>query len=284
MRGNRIATIMSYPGYGPSYETVEEHHVRQRQVRVCTECRMRLPDLVHQTSRDGYRAGGSVVASLSGSMLGSMAMGELLGPVGTLVGAIGGAVAGSRAGAAGADGYCYVIDAADTLCDACRGAQNNATGTGWSSGSRVLAGDPDQAVPTTREHIGQAASAAGESVSSAMSTVGGYLGAASAWVQGTGSSARGDDPDLAGSDPVQGTFQGSGNRLGSEVDSELQVAIAASLQDGWSHGGTNGGPIFACELSELEAMGFTDQAKNVDALLANNGNVEAAVEYLLEPV
>ncbi|KAF0978038.1 hypothetical protein FDP41_002930 [Naegleria fowleri] len=38
---------------------------------------------------------------------------------------------------------------------------------------------------------------------------------------------------------------------------------------------------FAAQLSQLQEMGFFDEQSNIEALLATNGNVNAAVEYLL---
>ena len=38
---------------------------------------------------------------------------------------------------------------------------------------------------------------------------------------------------------------------------------------------------FASQLEQLESMGFTDRASNIRALVATNGNVNAAVERLL---
>lgn len=38
---------------------------------------------------------------------------------------------------------------------------------------------------------------------------------------------------------------------------------------------------FRTQLQQLQDMGFTDQQANINALIATNGNVEAAIERLL---
>ena len=39
--------------------------------------------------------------------------------------------------------------------------------------------------------------------------------------------------------------------------------------------------LYASQLQQLQGMGFVNEAVNIDALKATNGNVEAAVERLL---
>jgi ubiquilin len=39
---------------------------------------------------------------------------------------------------------------------------------------------------------------------------------------------------------------------------------------------------FSSEITQLEAMGFTDKAANIEALRVCDGNVELAINYLFD--
>uniref|UniRef100_A0A7S4S861 Glycine zipper domain-containing protein n=1 Tax=Alexandrium monilatum TaxID=311494 RepID=A0A7S4S861_9DINO len=138
------------------FETVQEHYVRERRVRVCERCRRPLPDVVE--NRGTYNTVGSIAGSVGTSAGGSMA-GAALGTavlpgvgtvVGSLAGAIGGAVVGSRAGAAASDGICDAVEAnAAQLCDACKAGSNSSSRSGRPSatnwgGGRLGGGDAQE--------------------------------------------------------------------------------------------------------------------------------------------
>jgi len=161
------------------YETVSETVVRQRQVRVCTRCRARLPEAVG--NRGAVQTGGSLAGSLGGSMGGSMLLGSVLGPVGSVVGAIGGALAGSRVGAEATDAACNVVESTSSeLCDRCKQSGNTGGNRLGGSASSPAAASDERGIG---EQIGDTAKKAADSVENAFSS-------AWSWAAGPSTSAK----------------------------------------------------------------------------------------------
>merc|ERR1719326_2374470 len=105
------------------FETVNETHVSQRQVRVCARCRRQMTGVVK--NKETYKTAGGIAGSLGTSMGGSMVLGSVLGPVGSVAGAIGGAMVGGRAGVAATEGVCNAVDSTSgDLCEDCKAAAN----------------------------------------------------------------------------------------------------------------------------------------------------------------
>lgn len=206
------------------YDTVDDHVVVQRRVRVCARCRRQMPDVVQ--NRGAYNTVGSVGGSLGSSMGGSMLLGSVLGPVGAIGGAIGGAIVGSRAGAAASDGICNAVEAtADDVCEQCKATPYSGGQQNWGGGrlgapaDKAAAAEPAVAAssgPTVGERIGDVANATGESISSGWS-----------WMRSSVSSAFGageaaPPPETgagssSGKTSVFAAFSGTGHTLGSQV-------------------------------------------------------------------
>mmetsp|Transcript_65633 Transcript_65633/g.158716 ORF Transcript_65633/g.158716 Transcript_65633/m.158716 type:complete len:283 (-) Transcript_65633:217-1065(-) len=230
------------------FETVDETVVRQRQVKVCARCRGRMDEKVKH--RGVWTTAGSIGGSVGTSMGGSMLLGSVLGPVGALGGAIGGAIVGSRAGAAASSGACDAIEAtADDVCERCKAesTQRASACTDWGGGRLGSSDDPaaasgqasaqapgglhQQGEPTIADHIGQAASATGQTLGKAASATGETLSkAASAtgetlskgWSQLSksvsstfGGSTSAETQAASGGKSTSVPFAGSGHVLGS---------------------------------------------------------------------
>lgn len=222
------------------FETVDEQYVRQRKVLVCERCRRQMPGAVQ--NRGAYQTGGSIGGSLGGSMAGSALAGAVLGPVGAVAGMIGGAIAGSRAGAAASDGICDAVDAtAGQLCPDCKEASSRrpAGHQNWGGGRL---GANDQETTSSVQPKADEEQSVGTRLSEAASRTGEHLSGMGSWLKNSVSSITGGSSSQdSAQNSTKGTsfkpFAGSGQTLGSSVNSEHRSAAAEAAMRRQSAGG-----------------------------------------------
>ncbi|OAP08006.1 hypothetical protein AXX17_AT2G12340 [Arabidopsis thaliana] len=83
-------------------------------------------------------------------------------------------------------------------------------------------------------------------------------------------------------DPTQtGAATGTANNGGLDLLMNMFGSLGAGGLSGTNQPNVPPEERFATQLQQLQEMGFYDRAENIRALLATNGNVNAAVERLL---
>ncbi|KAG7584103.1 Ubiquitin-like domain superfamily [Arabidopsis suecica] len=88
--------------------------------------------------------------------------------------------------------------------------------------------------------------------------------------------------NTAGQDPTQtGAATGTANNGGLDLLMNMFGSLGAGGLSGTNQPNVPPEERYATQLQQLQEMGFYDRAENIRALLATNGNVNAAVERLL---
>ncbi|CAJ1378760.1 unnamed protein product [Effrenium voratum] len=236
------------------FDTVDEQYTRQRKVLVCERCRRPMQGVQH---RQAYQTGGSIAGSLGGSVGGSMLAGAVLGPVGALAGAIGGAIAGSRAGAVASEGVCDVVDSTGSqICDACKEAASvrPAGYQNWGGGRLGADSSEPQAAPaatataepTVTDRLSDTATSAGKHLGEAASAVGDGLSSVGSWVRKSVSSATGSEEPKKEKAEAFKPFAGAGQPLvpapsaADRAAARAAAAEAAMRRSGQAPAGSSG--------------------------------------------
>ncbi|OAP11457.1 hypothetical protein AXX17_AT2G12360 [Arabidopsis thaliana] len=76
-------------------------------------------------------------------------------------------------------------------------------------------------------------------------------------------------------------LMGTGNNGGLDLLMNMFGSLGAGGLSGTNQSNVPPEERYATQLQQLQEMGFYDRAENIRALLATNGNVNAAVERLL---